>query len=90
MSQPSQKSLKSLSFEDALSELERIVRDLEGGQLTLEKAIAAYERGAELRQLCETRLGEAEMRVKAIVQKNDGSRVTEDLTSTLIAPEETS
>lgn len=90
MSQSSQKTLKSLSFEDALSELERIVRDLESGQLTLEKAMTAYERGALLRQHCETRLSEAEMRVKAIMQKNDGTQSVEDLTATLITPEETS
>ncbi|WP_408743090.1 exodeoxyribonuclease VII small subunit [Acetobacter orientalis] len=66
-------NIKSLSFEDALSELEKIVRGLEGGQLKLEEAIASYERGAALRQHCETKLSEAEARVQAIVQKADGS-----------------
>ncbi|MBR0559019.1 exodeoxyribonuclease VII small subunit [Neokomagataea anthophila] len=69
----------TLSFEDALSELERIVRGLEGGQLKLEDAIAAYERGSELRRHCDSKLGEAEMRVRAIVQKNDGTTGTEAL-----------
>ena len=66
-------NIKSLSFEDALSELEKIVRGLEGGQLKLEAAIASYERGAALRQHCETKLSEAEARVQAIVQRSDGS-----------------
>ena len=62
-----------LSFEDALAELERIVRGLEGGQQKLEDAITAYERGALLRHHCEAKLAEAEARVQAIVQRADGS-----------------
>jgi exodeoxyribonuclease VII small subunit len=63
----------SLSFEDALTELERIVRSLEGGQLKLEEAITSYERGAALRAHCESKLREAEERVQAIVKRADGS-----------------
>ncbi len=63
----------SLSFEDALSELEQIVRGLEGGQQKLEDAIIAYERGAALRRHCEAKLAEAEARVAAIVERADGS-----------------
>ncbi|KXV55658.1 exodeoxyribonuclease VII small subunit [Acetobacter tropicalis] len=62
-------NIEALSFEEALSELEKIVRGLEGGQMKLEEAIASYERGAALRQHCETKLSEAEARVQAIVQK---------------------
>lgn len=65
--------IASLSFEDALTELERIVRNLEGGQLKLEEAITAYERGAALRAHCESKLREAEERVQVIVRKADGS-----------------
>jgi exodeoxyribonuclease VII small subunit len=63
----------SLSFEEALSELEQIVRSLEGGQQKLEDAIAAYERGTVLRRHCEAKLAEAEARVSAIVERPDGS-----------------
>ncbi len=63
----------SLSFEEALAELEQIVRGLEGGQQKLEDAIAAYERGAALRRHCEARLAEAEARVAAIVERADGT-----------------
>ncbi|MDE2575076.1 MAG: exodeoxyribonuclease VII small subunit [Rhodospirillales bacterium] len=62
-----------MSFEDALAELERIVRGLEGGQQKLEEGIAAYERGATLRQHCEAKLAEAEQRVQAIVAAADGA-----------------
>ena len=65
--------ISGLSFEDALAELERIVKGLEGGQQKLEDAITAYERGAVLRQHCEAKLAEAEARVQAIVQRADGS-----------------
>jgi len=61
-----------LSFEDALAELERIVRGLEGGQQKLEEAITAYERGAVLRRYCEAKLAQAESRVQAIVERADG------------------
>ena len=57
----------NLSFEDALQQLEDIVRALEGGKGTLAQAIADYERGAALRRHCETQLAEAEMKVQAIV-----------------------
>ena len=61
-----------LSFEEALAELERIVRALEGGQQKLEEAITAYERGALLRRHCEAKLAQAEARVQAIVERGDG------------------
>ena len=68
-----QDTLSGLSFEDALTELERIVRGLEGGQQKLEDAIGAYERGALLRRHCEAKLAEAEARVHAIVERGDGT-----------------
>ena len=71
--------ISNLSFEDALAELERIVKGLEGGQQKLEDAISAYERGAVLRQHCEAKLAEAEARVQAIVQRADGSLGTRPL-----------
>ena len=65
-------AIAGLSFEDALAELEKIVRGLEGGQQKLEDAIGAYERGALLRRHCEAKLAEAEARVQAIVERADG------------------
>jgi exodeoxyribonuclease VII small subunit len=68
--------VSALSFEDALSELEQIVRALESGQQKLEDAISAYERGAALRRHCEAKLAEAEARVAAIVEHADGTLST--------------
>ena len=65
--------ISRMSFEDALGELEAIVRGLEGGQQKLEDAIVCYERGSVLRRHCEAKLAEAETRVAAIVVRNDGS-----------------
>ena len=65
--------VSALSFEDALAELEQIVRNLESGQQKLEDAITADERGAALRRHCEAKLAEAEARVAAIVQHADGT-----------------
>jgi exodeoxyribonuclease VII small subunit len=62
----------ALSFEEALAELERIVRGLEAGQQKLDEAIGAYERGTLLRRHCEAKLAEAESRVQAIVEGADG------------------
>lgn len=71
--------LSSLSFEDALNELEKIVHNLETGQQKLEEAIVSYERGAQLRRYCEKKLNEAEARVQIIVKKDDNSLDTETI-----------
>ncbi len=66
-------AVAAMSFEDALAELEKIVKALEGGQQKLEDAIGAYERGAALRAHCEAKLAEADARVQAIVAAADGT-----------------
>lgn len=68
-----------MSFEDALGELEQIVRQLEAGQQKLEDSIVAYERGVLLRRHCDAKLSEAEARVEAIVKHADGSLSTRPL-----------
>lgn len=73
------KSLETLSFEDALSELETIVRSLESGQAPLEQSINAYERGMALKQHCEKRLNEAQAKIEKITVGKDGSLKTEPL-----------
>lgn len=73
MAEKTEPDIASLSFEDALSALEAIVRGLESGQQKLEDAIGAYERGAALRKHCEAKLAEAEARVQAIVARADGT-----------------
>ncbi len=71
------KPVKDMSFEEALAELETIVRQLEQGDVELEKSIAIYERGAELKKHCEARLKSAELKVEQIVQGDDGEPKTE-------------
>jgi exodeoxyribonuclease VII small subunit len=65
--------IASLSFEEALAELEQIVRRLESGAAKLDEAIGAYERGALLKRHCEAKLREAQSRVEKIVLNADGS-----------------
>jgi exodeoxyribonuclease VII small subunit len=61
----------AMSFEEALAELEQIVRRLEGGQVKLDEAILSYERGALLKRHCERKLNEAQQRVDRIVIGTD-------------------
>jgi exodeoxyribonuclease VII small subunit len=69
--------IAAMSFEDALAELEQIVRRLEGGQVKLDEAIGSYERGAQLKRHCEQKLNEAQQRVDRIVLGPDGALSTE-------------
>lgn len=62
-----------MSFEEALAELEMIVRQLEAGEVELEKSIAIYERGAALKAHCDARLQAAELKVEQIVQGASGA-----------------
>ncbi len=55
-----------ISFEDALAELEKIVRGLESGETNLQSSIEAYERGVELKKLCENKLKEAHAKIEKI------------------------
>jgi exodeoxyribonuclease VII small subunit len=61
-----------MSFEVALAELEGIVQELERGELELDAAISAYERGTRLRLHCEQKLKEARLRVERITLGEDG------------------
>lgn len=56
-------SAKPISFEEALSELETIVRDLEAGDSTLEESLSRYEQGVSLLKRCYAQLRQAEQRV---------------------------
>ena len=58
-----------ISFEDALKDLEEIVETLNNDDLDLEKAIAAYEKGMELKKICEQRLKEAKLRIENIKEE---------------------
>ena len=60
-----------ISFEDALRDLEEIVDNLNNDELELEKAISAYEKGMELKKICELRLKEAKLRIENIKDENE-------------------
>lgn len=65
--------LAALSFEEALRELETIVRKLESGEVALEDSISLYETGEKLRQHCQLRLDAAQARIEKIVTGPDGA-----------------
>lgn len=65
--------IRNLSFEEAIAELEAIVRKLEEGKGKLDEAIDSYERGTMLRRHCEAKLAEAQARIDKIVPAADGS-----------------
>jgi len=74
MAEPTEPAdIATMSFEEALVELEQIVRRLEGGHVKLDEAILSYERGAQLQQHCERKLYEAQQRVDRIVIGPDGA-----------------
>lgn len=62
-----------LNFEQALKALEQIVHTLESGEAPLDEAIALYERGNQLRALCQQRLDAAKARIEAITLGADGA-----------------
>jgi exodeoxyribonuclease VII small subunit len=66
------KAPEELSFEQALEELDALVRKMESGALGLDDSIAAYRRGAELARYCQVRLGAAEQEIR----KLDGDVLT--------------
>jgi exodeoxyribonuclease VII small subunit len=69
----SQTEIEKLSFEEALSQLEEIVRQLESGSGKLDDAITAYEKGALLKRHCEAKLAEAKAKVDKISLAPDGT-----------------
>ncbi len=64
--------MEELTFEQAYGQLERITRDLESGDLPLEAALALFEQGAKLADLCDRLLHTAELRVRQIVPDGAG------------------
>lgn len=72
-------AIDNLSFEKAMDELESIVRNLESGKTTLEESISAYERGVVLKNHCEQKLREAQMKIEKIIVSPNGSLSTQPL-----------
>ncbi len=72
-------AIETLSFEQALGELETIVRGLEAGETELEKSITAYERGIALKKHCEEKLKNAQAKIEKITIGADGEISTSPL-----------
>ena len=64
--------VNEMSFEQAIAELEKVVGQLERGDVALDESIALYERGAELRKRCQTKLQEAEEKVAKLTLDGNG------------------
>jgi exodeoxyribonuclease VII small subunit len=63
---------KTKSFESSLESLEQIVRQLEEGDLPLEKSLELFEQGIRLSRECQERLGQAERRIEVLLRDNQG------------------
>jgi exodeoxyribonuclease VII small subunit len=59
------------SFEASIEELEKVVKELEGGDLPLERALALFEKGVGLSETCRKQLEEAESLVEILLKRND-------------------
>jgi exodeoxyribonuclease VII small subunit len=60
------------TFEQAISELEKIVEELEQGELSLEDSIKKFEKGMKLSKLCNDKLNQVEQKLKKLVKTEDG------------------
>ena len=71
--------LSKLSFEEALVQLESIVRELEGGKIKLDDAVEAYEKATALKEFCEEKLKAAQLKIEKINVSPEGVVSTEPL-----------
>ncbi|MDG1709389.1 MAG: exodeoxyribonuclease VII small subunit [Emcibacteraceae bacterium] len=73
--------IKEMDFEAALGSIEEIVKNLESGQVSLEKSIDIYTRGTQLKAHCEDKLKDATARIEKITKSGDGDLSTAPLDS---------
>ena len=66
----------AVSFESSMDELEKVVKELEGGDLSLDRSLELFERGMNLSDICRKQLEEAETRVEMLIRK-DGKTTAE-------------
>lgn len=66
----------SQSFEGSLKELEKIVAEMETGDLPLQHALELFERGVQLSRYCQQQLSDAERKVELLVKGQDGTILT--------------
>lgn len=77
------KPIAELSFEEAMAELESVVRRLESGNIKLEDAVQTYERGVQLKNHCTEKLQSAKSKIDLLILKNDTPIGTENFESQL-------
>ena len=65
--------INNLTFEEAMEELETVVRQLETGKIKLDEAVAVYERGIKLKNFCEEKLKSAKSKIDKLVIGKDGT-----------------
>ena len=70
----------AVNFEKAIKDLEKIVEDLESGELNLEQSLKTFEKGIKLTRQCQGELEKAELKVKKLVEEN-GELKTKPLTN---------
>ena len=75
----SNNDLEKLTFEKAMKELEELVDSLDKGDVSLDEAIAAYDRGSQLKDYCEKKLQEAKMKVDTIQSSDNIDTIPEKL-----------
>ena len=73
--------LEKLTFEEAMQELEKLVDSLDKGDVSLDEAIAAYDRGSQLKDYCQKKLHEAKMKVETINSSDNVNNIPEKLSS---------
>nr|QIM10282.1 exodeoxyribonuclease 7 small subunit [uncultured Alphaproteobacteria bacterium] len=69
----SEENIDKLSFEEALSRLENLVRELEAGRIKLDDAVNAYEQAVALKKFCEKKLNDAKLKIEKIEIAPDGT-----------------
>ena len=74
--------LDKMTFEEAMNELENLVESLDKGDVSLDQAISAYDRGSQLKDHCQKKLDEAKMKVE-IIQSSDNPEVVPDKLTSL-------
>jgi exodeoxyribonuclease VII small subunit len=77
------------TFEASLEALEQIVRDLEQGDLPLDKSLELFEQGIRLSRECQERLSQAERRIEILLRDNQGRPVTAPFEGKATLPQET-
>ena len=75
------RQVDKLTFEEAMKELEELVDSLDKGDVSLDEAIAAYDRGSQLKDYCQKKLQEAKMKIETIQSSDNVDVIPEKLSS---------